>query len=71
MPDSLLFLPDLLPISIKFDAKYGESRPGGNRKMNDIGCMKRRRLMIALLALALALITLILFILTEYYLQPH
>ena len=33
--------------------------------------MKRRRMMIALFALALVLTTLILFILTEYYLQPH
>jgi hypothetical protein len=33
--------------------------------------MKRTRIMIALLALALVMITLILFILTEFYLQPH
>jgi len=33
--------------------------------------MKRTRIMIALFAIALVLITLILFILTEYYLLPH
>jgi hypothetical protein len=33
--------------------------------------MKTRRMMIALSALALVLITLIIFILTKYYLQPY
>lgn len=33
--------------------------------------MRSRRIMIALFAIALMLIALILFIITEYYLQPH
>lgn len=67
----LLFLPDSLLISIQIDANKADCRPGVLRKIQEIVNMKSRRIMIALFALALVLITLIFFILTEYYLQPH